>query len=333
MTDLAVVMLSKNQAWNIDRLIESVLRNTAAVENRDIVLIDSASTDDTVHRAAQHPIRVLRLRPDQRLTAAAGRYLGYRETKGDLILFLDGDMELLEGWLEQALDVLEANPDIAVVSGRVIDQPKDTPLDHRLPVPLDSGDAIMIDVPHGGGAALYRRAVLEEVGPFNPYIFSDEEPELCTRIRHRGYRVVWMTNPIAFHYTDPYGQITTLFSQRKRRLFLGMGQNIRRFVGTDLLVPYLKARPYVIPPAIGMLAGLGSLLLAFQTRKLAWPLRWAAAIFGVFAVDALRKRSLSQAAYSMLNRSLILEGSLRGFMDKPQPPESYPAHFDVIKPS
>src|SRR5205814_10040498 len=41
-----------------------------------------------------------------------------------------------------------------------------------------------------GGAALYRRSVLEHVGTFNPYLFSDEEPELYIRIRHAGYQVL-----------------------------------------------------------------------------------------------------------------------------------------------
>ena len=313
-TELAVVMLSKNQAWNVDRLIRSVLKNTAIVENREVMLVDSASTDGTPTLAAEHPIRVLRLRPDQRLTAAAGRYVGYKETDSDLILYLDGDMEMIDGWLQQALDLLAKNPDVAVVSGRIIDQPKETPTDQPVSVPQPDGLVTMQDVPHGGGAALYRRSVLDEVGPFNPYIFSDEEPELCTRIRHAGYRIVWINYPLAFHYTDPYGKLGTLFAQRRRRLFRGTGQNIRQHAGTDLLVPYLKARPYVLMPAAGALAGLGALMLSAIQRKPSWFLRWVFAVLGIYALDTMRKRSPQPAAFSMLLRAMILEGGFGGFM-------------------
>jgi len=43
---------------------------------------------------------------------------------------------------------------------------------------------------------MYRRAVLEEVGTFNPYLNSDEEPELGLRIRHAGYRILELDHPI-----------------------------------------------------------------------------------------------------------------------------------------
>ena len=97
MTELSVVLISKNQEWNIARLVESVLRETDALPSREIVLVDSASTDRTTEIAARYPIAVLKLCPEQRLTAAAGRYVGYKRTTGDLVLFLDGDMELVRG--------------------------------------------------------------------------------------------------------------------------------------------------------------------------------------------------------------------------------------------
>ena len=60
-----------------------------------------------------------------------------------------------------------------------------------------------------GGAAMYRRSTLEEVGPFNPWMHSDGEPELCVRIRHAGYRILKLGHPIAYHYSDPDGIIST----------------------------------------------------------------------------------------------------------------------------
>ena len=121
MIELSVVLISKNQAWNIDRLVTSVLKETEHFPGREIVLVDSASSDQTTEIAARYPISVLKLHPEQRLTAAAGRYVGYHHTTGDLVLFLDGDMELCSGWLEQAL----RSGSIAMLQwyGIVIDRP------------------------------------------------------------------------------------------------------------------------------------------------------------------------------------------------------------------
>ena|SRR5713226_363525 len=95
MTELSVVLISKNQAWNISRLIESVLQATSSVPSKEIILVDSASTDETVERASRYPISILRLQPGQRLSPAIGRFVGYKQTQGEYVLFLDGDTELV----------------------------------------------------------------------------------------------------------------------------------------------------------------------------------------------------------------------------------------------
>jgi len=113
--ELSIILISHNQSWNIPRLIESVLHETTFVQEREILLVDSASSDGTAELAATFPIRVLRLPASQRLTAAAGRYVGCKHTTGKLVLFLDGDMEMMPGWLACAMDYLARNPAVAAM--------------------------------------------------------------------------------------------------------------------------------------------------------------------------------------------------------------------------
>ena len=42
MTVLSVILISKNQAWNVSRLIESVARCTSALHDTQTILVDSA---------------------------------------------------------------------------------------------------------------------------------------------------------------------------------------------------------------------------------------------------------------------------------------------------
>src|SRR2546422_8521889 len=123
MTELSVVLISKNQAWNISRLIESVLQATSSVPSKEIILVDSASTDETVERANRYPMSILRLQPGQRLSPAIGRFVGYKQTHGEYVLFLDGDTELVQGWLSHALRVMRETPRAGAVSGHVINLP------------------------------------------------------------------------------------------------------------------------------------------------------------------------------------------------------------------
>ena len=222
MTDLSVVIITKNQVWNVDRLLGSVLQETEDVPTAEVLLVDSGSEDGTPERAAQHPIGVLRLLPDQPLTAALGRWVGGRETTGDLVLFLDGDMELCPGWLGRALRTLDERPDVAAVAGTVVDVPVRTPgtTGHwpedvvaawrREPVPRE--------ITNTGGAALHRRSVLAATGSFHPFLRSEEEPELCLRIRDAGHRVLHLDTPIALHYSTPARTVGTLLARRRRPL-------------------------------------------------------------------------------------------------------------------
>ena len=331
MTELSVVLISKNQEWNIARLVESVLRETDRTLTREIVLVDSASTDRTTEIAARYPISVLRLCPEQRLTAAAGRYVGTKRTTGDLVLFLDGDMELCEGWLDQALGAMQARPDVAVVCGMVIDRPKaiHTPTAEHLE-PL-STDATGVDVPQGGGAAMYRRSVLERVGTFNPYLYSDEEPELCLRIRHAGYRVLRLPHPIAFHYSAPAEALSTLMGRRSRNLWLGFGQNIRYFSGSPLLWPYLRERGWAVAPALTLCVGAFALAASGLTGQWGWLALWGACVTIITIAIAIRKRSLMRAFFALSRRLLVLDGTVRGLLLEPHDPAGYPGRYDVIQ--
>ncbi len=328
---LDIVIITKNQGWNVRRLVESVLRETESLNSTDVILVDSASTDDTVSVAQDLPIRVIRLSKRQRLTAAAGRQAGITQTNGDVVLFLDGDMELRPGWIPAALKVFTREPSVAVISGQVIDQPRAASVS-RHPVRLLSSTPVLYDpVPHGGGAAAYRRRVLEHVGSFNPYLFSDEEPELCLRIRESGYRVVKLRTPIADHYSDPAGAISTLFGRRKRNLYLGPGQALRLHAGTRMLMPYARERGFGLVPGAGAAAGLACATLALSERDIRWMIAWLGVVVAVFGVDSVRKRSPHRALFAMVQRILFAEGTLRGFLMHPSDPTKFPYMIEVIK--
>ncbi|HEX3721903.1 MAG TPA: glycosyltransferase [Nitrolancea sp.] len=328
---LDVVIITKDQGWNARRLIESVMRETAGRSESEIILVDSASSDATVEIASEYPIRVIRLSKRQRLTAAAGRHAGLSQTHGDIVLFLDGDMELRRGWIDAALHVFRIRPDIAVVSGKVIDQPMRAQSSQATTHVSESGLAHFDEVPHGGGAAAYRRAVVDRVGSFNPYLFSDEEPELCLRIRHTGYRIVRLDRPIADHYSDPSGAISTLFGRRNRNLYLGPGQALRMHLGSGLLLAYARERGFGLLPGAGIAAGLASLAFTVAQRQPRWTLIWLGAVAALFAVDASRKRSLYRALFTMVQRLLFAEGTLKGFVANPSDPSRYPCMIEVIK--
>ena len=343
MTDLSVVLISRNQAWNIGRLIESVLARTRDLPVREIVLVDSASTDGTVEVASSYPIDVLQLRADQRLTAALGRHVGYQHSRGELVLFLDGDMELCEGWLERALAVMEERPDLGAVSGPWLDRPKDSSPGAATGQTLPGQDredmarirysahGVDTSVKRLGGAAMYRRSVLQEVGGFDPHLYSDEEPELCLRIRSAGYGLLQLAQPIALHYTEPNEAITTLLGRRRRGLYYGTGQVMRQLLGRPIFWPYVLERGHGCIVGLALLLGLALLVLSGATGHWLWFLLFLLLAAGVLAAAALRKGSLYAMLYSLVHRLLILEGTIKGLMMRRLEPSEGEPQVQVIK--
>jgi glycosyltransferase involved in cell wall biosynthesis len=295
------------------------------------VLVDSASTDRTVDLANQFPIRILRLRDSQPLSPSAGRYIGYNHTSGDLILFLDGDMELFSGWVQRACQVLEQRPEAAGITGHVIDLPKAaSPEDRQVPEGQQY-TGVAAEVPKSRGAAMYRRSVLESVGTFNPYLHSDEEPELCVRIRHAGYKILHLDYPIAFHYSDPAEEISTLVGRWRRRLYLGHGQCLRYHLRDGLLWAYVKERGHGLIPILGLGVGFACLVISLLTSQWIWFVAWLALLVMTVLGDAIRKRSAYRAVRSLVHRAFIVDGTVRGFVKKPLVPSSYPAEFDTVR--
>jgi glycosyltransferase involved in cell wall biosynthesis len=334
--ELSIVLISKNQAWNISRLIESVLRGSTSIRSKEIILVDSVSTDETVDLARRYPIDIVRLRPSQPLSPAAGRYIGYKRSRGEFVLFLDGDMELIPGWLEPALRGMRSKPDAALMlSSRVIE---------LLPSNASVFEPFLEDVPFTlprevsrvsfvvGGAALYRRSVLEHVGTFNPYLKSEEEPELYLRISHAGYRILQLDVPIVRHFSASQETLSGLWSRRRRHFLLGVGQCIRYHLRSKLLWAYVKERGlWSLMAALWLALGLGSLLWTLITHDYMWFSTWTLALSLLLGFAAIRKRSLRRALYSLFHRGLMVEGLFKGFFMKPLPLDSYPCDVEVIK--
>jgi len=167
-----------------------------------LVYVDSGSTDGSVEMAAGMGALVVELERDVPFTAARARNAGLarlrqQEPGVELVQFVDGDCEVVGGWLERAEQELRANPEVAVVCGRRRERYPDASIYNRL---CD----IEWDTPVGfanacGGDALMRVAALEQVGGYNGDLIAGEEPDLCLRLRQHGWKVLRVDAEMTLH--------------------------------------------------------------------------------------------------------------------------------------
>ncbi len=192
---ISIVVIGRNEGQRLALCLESVKR-MRSVFVKELIYVDSASTDDSPELALRYGATVIVVRPE-RPTAAIGRNAGWRRATSDLILFLDGDTVLHPQFAREACDALEEEPSIAAVWGHRREIYPETSIYNRI---LDL-DWIY---PPGltefcGGDVMMRREVLIETGGFDERLIAGEEPELCRRIRSRGYGILHIDCPMTGH--------------------------------------------------------------------------------------------------------------------------------------
>ena len=332
MIDLSFVIIGKNAQWSIARLLDSVITHAPPRLATEIIYVDSASTDRTIEIVSRYPATIIQLSASQPLCASAGRYTGTQYATARYICFLDSDMELLDGWLERALKVMDESLEIAAITGIVVDTDSTLTADSILPIDYSSYHGAKLTGRKSlGGAVLFRRSALIQVGSWNPYIISEEEPELCLRIRHAGHRVVRLEYPMARHYTTPVLAFSTLFARRKRGLYLGQGQTIRYYLRNRLLLPYLMQDRYLVTNSCAVLLAIASGVLSWATMNGLWLLCFLGPLAIVIVLDAIRTRSFYRPLFRLISRVVILEGTIRGFLMHPNCPGEFTGDVTFVR--
>jgi len=171
-------------------------------EARLVVYVDSGSTDGSVEMARETGVDVVEL--DQRLpfTAARARNAGFARLAElaphlKFVQFVDGDCELVEGWLAAAGKFLSENGDVAAVCGRLREKYPSRSIYNLL---CD----IEWDTPVGeakacGGIAMIRAEAFGGMQGFRSSLIAGEEPELCVRLRASGWRIWRLDHEMALH--------------------------------------------------------------------------------------------------------------------------------------
>lgn len=328
---LSVVIIARNEANNIARTIESVLQVTEYWPHTEILLVDSDSTDDTVAIAKRYPINIVRLRPSWFLSAAAGRFIGTIYSKGDLIQFIDGDMELDRDWLHRSLQKAQEDPTVAVIGG----YRRDVHLvNGEIASEVDWGRDLLgrqLEVKYIGGAMLCRRFALLKVGGFQPFLKSEEEVDLCMRLRFADYKIVYLPYLVCRHYCIPVESLKS--SQRRFRLnlWLGYGQVPRYYMKTPMFWTYLHERGTFVTPFIGLLFSIFIFVWSLIKKNIAYLALWLLIVIAVIVVVAIKKHSLRRALTSLLTRILVTISAVRGFFMKSRLPSEYPTDVEFVK--
>jgi glycosyltransferase involved in cell wall biosynthesis len=192
---ISIVVIGRNEGARLAKCLESILQ-VRDVHEKEIIYVDSASTDGSPEMAARYGAIVIVVHPE-RPTAAIGRNAGWLRADSDLVLFLDGDTVLHPDFPRAAAEALSCQPSVAAVWGHRREIHPEASIFNRV---LDLDWVYRPGFTEFcGGDVLMRRNALVEVGGFDERLIAGEEPELCRRMRSRGHKILHIDHPMTGH--------------------------------------------------------------------------------------------------------------------------------------
>lgn len=198
--NIGVITIGRNEGERLVRCLQSLKKQLAP--DMPIVYVDSGSTDGSVEKAQEMGIDVVNLDMSVPFTMARGRNAGFQYLLSnypdlEFVHFIDGDCELLPGWLSTALEFIQKDSQIAIVCGRRRERfPDASPYNRMAEMEWNT---LVGETTACGGDALMRVVAIKEVDGYNPSLICGEEPEMCIRLRHKGWRIWRLEDDMTLH--------------------------------------------------------------------------------------------------------------------------------------
>ena len=194
---VGVVAIGRNEGERLRRCLASVL-----TQAKTVVYVDSGSTDGSAVLAAElgatvHPLDLTRPFTAARARNEGAALLATLAPSAELIQFVDGDCEVVDGWVRQGVAFLDAHPVVAAVCGRRREREPQRSVYNRLcdlewNTPVGEAKAC-------GGDVLMRAAAFRQSGGYREDLVAGEEPELCVRLRAAGWRIWRLDAEMTLH--------------------------------------------------------------------------------------------------------------------------------------
>ncbi|TGU70221.1 glycosyltransferase family 2 protein [Geomonas terrae] len=210
---VSIIIVNWNGLVHLPECLDSLAAQS--FKDFEVIVVDNGSSDGSVAYLEGRPeVRLVALKENKGF--ADGNNAALPFARGEYLVTLNNDTKAEPDWLEKLVSVAEAHPDAGMVGCRI--------LSYQEPERVDSlGMAVCLDGMSRGNSrgrrfaevspaaapeilfpsacvALYRRAMIDEIGFFDGDFFAYcEDTDLGLRGRVAGWRAVLARDAVVYH--------------------------------------------------------------------------------------------------------------------------------------
>lgn len=247
MVEVSIIIPTANRASSLGITLKSLLKNENLKERFEIIVVDNGSVDSTkeiiLNFISSYPRINTRYFFEPIPGLLSGRHRGALEAQGNILIFIDDDIDVSKEWLPSILDAFN-NPDVHLVGGRNLPKYEVNPpgwLEYFWKTDkngkycgwlslLDFGDRVKeVDPSYVWGLNYaIRKQTLFDLGGFHPdcipsaiqYYQGDGETGLSLKIKEKKLKALYSPGAV-IHHLISRDRLTSDYFQ-KRAFYQGV---------------------------------------------------------------------------------------------------------------
>lgn len=229
---VSVIVTTKNEVDVIAKLLISLKKQN--YKNIEIILIDNNSSDDTLKIAKAVGVKVYQMGPER----SAQRNLGAEKAKGKYLLFVDADMELSKGVVQECVNLLEDENNLV---GAIIPEISQASNYWEKVKAFERSFYYLEGDEVTDAARFFKRVVFLEVGGYDETITGPEDWDLSESIKKTGYKFGRIQS-IIFHKE----RIKSLLTLAKKKFYYGL--KVHSYLQKQKVSPLSSKTIYFLRP-------------------------------------------------------------------------------------
>jgi len=230
---VSVIICARNNRDIIGNCLQAIARQT--YPNIECIVMDDASTDGMEGYIAAHFPATRVHRNATNRGPSINRNCAAASAQGEVFVFLDSDVELSHDWIEKAVELLESEPGVGIVAGKLLFAHRPDRIhsyggalsaiglgwDHLEMTEASAVREPLVTLWASSAAMAIRQTVFSAAGGFDEtFFYGYEDSDLGWRVTLAGYKVLSSPNIEALHRTrhtvSRMGDLITFHSHKNR---------------------------------------------------------------------------------------------------------------------